>query len=129
MKLLKITIIIFLGIWLVTQSCLVDILYAEADNRQIEVALKNMITSNSDTSYTCYLEAPGYDVQVRVYSVNDYREREDVIWSGLIQANQQQLITSKREVVLYNFRKAPKGQYGGDKQISCSGGGVIRLIQ
>ena len=129
MKNLKKAIFVCIGICLVTQFYLADNIYAEADNRQIAVALSTMITSNSGNGYTCYLEAPDYDVHVRVYSVNDYREREVVIWSGLIEANQQQLITSKREVILYNFRKAPKGQYGGDKLISCSGGGVIRLMQ
>jgi len=104
MKYLTNVIFVCIGIWLVSQYYLVGRNHAEAGNGQNETANKKIIASESGTSYSCYLPAPGYDVQVRVYSVNDYREREVVIWSGLIEANQQKMITSKREVVLYNFR-------------------------
>lgn len=101
----------------------------EADNRRTAEEVGSMNRPDASTDNSCYLQAPDYGVQVRIYSVNAYNERDAVIWNGIIEAGTKKLITGPDEVLLYNFRKAPKGVFGGDNRINCSGGVVIQMIQ
>lgn len=76
----------------------------------------------------CYLQAPDIDVYVRVWSPNEYGERDQEIWSGWIQKNQQQKVATQSGRIIYDYQKRPKGPFGGDSTDACSGGSLVRLL-
>lgn len=76
---------------------------------------------------TCYLQAPDRRVYVRVFSTNSYNEREKEIWDGWIEPNQQALVISPTEQIIYNRKWEENGPFDGDNLRTCSGGGFIQI--
>ncbi len=88
---------------------------------------KDLVKKAAEGKNTCYVQAPDRRVYVRVYSTNSYNEREAQIWNGWIEPNQQALVISPTETVLYNRKWEEKGPFGGDNLRPCRGDGVIQL--
>ena len=79
--------------------------------------------------YTCYIKAPDQDVYVRVFNVDDSRNKSDEIWSGVIPKYEQQSITSRTAYIIFDVRRAsPEGPFKGGTSTACTGGGVIRVL-
>jgi hypothetical protein len=76
----------------------------------------------------CYLQAPDIDVYVRVWEPNQYGERDQEIWNGWIQKNQQQKVATQSGRIIYDYQKRPKGPFGGNSTDTCTGGGVLQLL-
>ena len=88
---------------------------------------QDMQKKAAEGKQTCYLQAPSRRVYVRVFSTNSYSERDQEIWKGWIEPNQQALVISPTKTVLYNRRWEEKGPFSSDEQRPCSGGGVIQI--
>ena len=80
------------------------------------------------SDYTCYIQAPDKDVYVRVFNVNDSRDKADEIWSGVIPKYEKQPITSRTAFIIYDVRDTPEGPFKGGTSTACNGGGVIRAL-
>ena len=92
-----------------------------------ELIRKDLVKKAAEGKNTCYVQAPDRRVYVRVYSTNSYNEREAQIWNGWIEPNQQALVISPTETVLYNRKWEEKGPFGSDNLRPCRGDGVIQL--
>ena len=86
-------------------------------------------TTTFCSEYTCYIKAPDEDVYVRVFNVDDSRNKSDEIWSGVIPKYEQQSITSRTAYIIFDVRRAsPEGPFKGGTSTACTGGGVIRVL-
>ena len=88
---------------------------------------KDLQTQAAEGKFTCYIQAPGRKVYVRIHSTNSRGERQERIFGAWIEPNQQALVISPTEQIIYSRKWEEKGPFGGDNQRACSGGGVIRL--
>lgn len=100
-----------------------------ARKRAVEAVKRQEEAKALSNPYTCYLQTPDTDVWVRVFHTNKYKERDEQLWSGKIEKNQQQLITAKGEWIMFDYRTESKGPFRNNSTRTCSGGGVIRLIR
>ena len=88
---------------------------------------KDMQKKAAEGKETCYFQAPGRRVYIRVFSTNSYGERDQEVWKGWIEPNQQALVISPSRNIMYNRRWEEKGPFSSDDLRSCSGGGVIQI--
>lgn len=100
-----------------------------AQKRAVEAVKRQEEAKALSNPHTCYLQAPDTDIWVRVFHANKYKERDEQLWSGKIEKNQQQLITAKGEWIMFDYRTEPKGPFRNNSMRTCSGGGVIRLVR
>jgi hypothetical protein len=76
---------------------------------------------------SCYIQAPGTQVYVRVWLPDVYGDRGEEIWSGAIPANGRQRITIDGDWILYDYRTGYDGPFRGGSGSACSGDGVVSL--
>ena len=88
---------------------------------------EDMRQEAAEGKQTCYFQAPGRRVYIRVYSTNSYNEREKEIWNGWIEPNKQAMVISSTNTVLYNRRYEENALLSGDDLATCPGGGVVRI--
>jgi hypothetical protein len=103
------------------------------DGGRVEQYLKEirneMQQKAAEGKESCYLQAPDRRVYVRVFSTNSYGERNQEIWKGWIEPDQQAFVISPTETVLFSSKWEEMGPFSGDNLRSCSGGGIIRITR